>query len=202
MNATKIQEPERIARLPHDKRGYPIPWNVLKADDGTPFFIVNDDRKAWRALRGRLCPICGEPLGGWIWLVGGPLSAFDPNGYYFDLPGHRECMEFALQTCPYLAIPKYLRHSDAIAHVEKLPPEARVLLDETVIPERPEVMVAVAPSKIALKDRSGLQPYLKPVKPYRDYTFWRHGKKLDEAEALPYLRLALGADWNLPARAE
>lgn len=196
-----VQEPERIARLPRDKRGYPIPWNVLKADDGTPFFIINDDRKAGRALREGLCPICGERLGAWRWLVGGPRSAFDPHGCYFDLPCHRECAEFALQTCPYLAAPRYWRHSDSIAHAEKLPPEARILLDETVIPERPEVMVAVAASKIELIDRGPLQPYLKPAKPFRDWTYWRHGKQIAEDEALPYLRDALGLDWLPPERA-
>ena len=199
---TAIAMPERVARLPQDSRGYPIPWNVLKAGDGTPFFIVNDDRKAFRALRENRCPICGEHLGRWRWLVGGPLSAFDPNGYYFDLPGHRDCIEYALQVCPYLAIPKYLRHTDAIAHAEKLPPECRVLLDETIIPERPEVMVAVCAAKIELADRGPLQPYLKPVQPFTDWTYWRHGKQINEAQAMPYLRAALGAGWTPPGRAE
>jgi hypothetical protein len=70
--------PERIARLPRDKRNYPIPWHVLKAADGTPFFTVNDDRKAWQALRESRCPVCGERLGRWRWFIGGPRSAFDP----------------------------------------------------------------------------------------------------------------------------
>ena len=199
---TAIAEPERIARLEHDGRGYPIPWNVLRGTDGHPFFIVNDDRKALQALRAKLCPICGERLGRWKWFVGGLRSAFDPAGCYFDLPGHRECIEYALQVCPYLAIPKYLRHTDAIAHPEKLPPEARILIDETIIPERPEVMVAVCARMIELLDRGPLQPYLKPVKPFDDWTYWRHGKQIDEAEALPYLRAALGADWTPPGRSE
>lgn len=200
---TAIAEPERIARLPHDPRGYPIPWNVLKAEDGTPFFIINDDRKALRALRERLCPICGERLGAYVWLVGGPLSAFDPNGYYFDLPQHRECAEYALQACPYLSIPKYMRHTDAIAHADKLPPACRVLVDETIIPERPEVMVAVCARKIALADRGvGVQPYLKPAQPFVDYTFWRHGQQIPLHRAMPILRGIFGADWEPPARAE
>ena len=199
---TAIAEPERIARLEHDKRGYPIPWNVLRGDDGTPFFIINDDRKAYHALLRDLCPICGERLGRWKWFVGGLRSAFDPAGCYFDLPGHRECIEYALQVCPYLAIPKYLRHADAIAHPEKLPVGHGILLDETVIPDRPEVMVAVCARRIELLDRGPLQPYLKPVKPFDDWTYWRHGKQIDEAEALPYLRAALGADWTPPGRSE
>lgn len=193
-----VAEPERVARLEHDERGYPIPWNVLRGTDGTPFFIVNDDRKAWRALRAELCPICGERLGSWRWFVGGPQSAFHPAGCYFDLPGHRECVEYALQVCPYLAIPKYLRHTDAVANAEKLPAEARLLLDETILPDRPEVMVAVCASGIELLERGRLQPYLKPVPPFRGWSFWRHGKRLGDAEALPYLKASLGEEFVLP----
>ena len=123
-----METPDRVAKLPKDHRGYPIPWNVMRGEDGTAFFTVNDDRKAHRALREELCPICGERLGRWRWFVGGPRSAFDPHGWYLDLPGHRECMHFALATCPYLAAPKYLGRVDVI-HPEKLPPLARILVD-------------------------------------------------------------------------
>ena len=199
---TAIAEPARIARLDHDKRGYPIPWNVTRGTDGHPFFIINDDRKAFRALREGRCQICGEYLGRWRWLTGGPLSAFDPHGCYFDLPGHKDCIEYALQVCPYLAMPRYLRLTDSIAHADKLPPEQRILIDETIIPERPEVMVAVCAQKIELLDRGGLQPYLKPVQPFDDWTYWRHGERIGEAQALPYLRAALGADWTPPGKAQ
>jgi hypothetical protein len=196
-----VTEPARIARLPHDRGGRPIPWNVLCADDGTPFFTINNDRKNWAALRQGLCPLCSERLGSWLWCVGGPLSAFHPGGCYLDLPGHRDCMEYALQVCPYLAAPKYLGRID-VARPEKLPPEARVLLDETVMPDRPEIFVAVACHRITVQDRGGLTPYLKPVHPFLDYTYWRHGRRITEDEAMPYLRAALGQDWQPPRRAE
>lgn len=192
--------PERIARLPRDKRGYPIPWNVLR-DGETAFFTVNDDRRTWEALRRGLCPICGDKLGRWLWLLGGPRSAFDPDGCYADLPGHRECIKFALRTCPYLAAPKYLGRIDVV-HPEKLPPQARILVDETQIPERPEIFVAVASRWVTLRDNAPLTPRLKPVAPFLDYTFWRHGEQIGDSEALPILRGIFGADWELPQRAE
>lgn len=193
--------PDRIARLPRDPRGYPIPWNVLRTGDGaTAFFTVNDDRKTWRALREGLCPICGEHLGRWLWFVGGPRSAFDPGGCYVDLPGHRECMEFALQTCPYLAAPKYLGRID-VPNPEKLPLEARVLLDETMIPDRPEIFVAVGCTGVHAQIRTGLAPRLKPAAPFLDYTFWRHGQQIPVHRAMPILRGIFGADWELPAKA-
>jgi hypothetical protein len=81
---------------------------VVLRSSGTAFFTVNDDGKHWVAIERGICPISGETLGKWKWFVGGPRSAFDENGWYSDLPGHRECIEFSLATCPYLAAPKYL----------------------------------------------------------------------------------------------
>lgn len=189
--------PDRIARLPKDKRGYPIPWNILRGVDGSPLFTVNDDRRAWRALREHLCPICGEPLGRWHWWVGGPRSAFDEHGWYIDLPGHHECMTFSLATCPYLAAPKYLGRID-VADPSKLPPEARILLDETMISDRPDVFVAVASSRVEVMPRNGFVPYTRPARPALAYEFWRHGQRIPLHRAMPMLRGVLGADWQLP----
>ena len=193
-----VTEPARIARLPHDKRGYPIPWNVLRAEDGTPFFTVNDDRKARTALGQKLCPICGERLGKWLWFVGGPRSAFDPNGWYIDLPGHHECEQFALATCPYLAAPKYLGRIDVV-NPEKLPDVARVLLDETIISDRPEVMVTAASDRVEIMwNEPPMSPYLRPVKPLLGYEFWRHGRQIIWEEARPFLAETMGPDWEPP----
>jgi hypothetical protein len=174
---------------------------VLRNDDGEPFFVCNDDTKHWKALRLVLCPICGERLGRWQWFVGGPGSAFDPNGWYIDLPMHHECVTFALQYCPYLSAPRYLREV-GITNPEKLPPQAKILIDETVDPQRPALFVAVATSKIHLKDNGILLPYVRPVRPALAYEFWLHGKRLELHEALPILRDVFGADWSLPATAE
>jgi len=48
-----IMMPTRIARLSR-YHGYPVPWNVLRGTDGTPFFTINDDRRHCRALREKL----------------------------------------------------------------------------------------------------------------------------------------------------
>jgi hypothetical protein len=192
-----MTEPPRIARLPRDRRGYPIPWNVLCAEDGTPFFTVNDDRKAWKAIRQHLCPLCGDRLGRWLWFVGGPLSAFHPDGWYLDLPGHHECVTFALATCPYLAAPVYLGRID-VANPAKLPPEARIVLDETIISERPDLFVAVGAEAVEAQERGLLVPYIRPARPVLAYEFWRHGKQIPVHRAMPILRGIFGADWQLP----
>jgi hypothetical protein len=194
------RKPDRIARLDVDPRGYAIPWNVLRGPRGEAFFTVNDDRKHWRALRQGLCPICGEILGRWKWFVGGPRSAFEVNGWYLDLPMHHECCTYALETCPYLAMPKYLKRVD-VADPSKLPAAARILIDETITPERPELNVAVAGNQIeGHAGPSALSlPYVRPCRPALAYEFWRHGLKISLSEAMPMLQRALGSDWQPPA---
>lgn len=188
--------PERIGRLPKDKRGYPIPWNVLRGEDGTPFFTINDNRKAWRAVLLQLCPICGGRLGRWKWFVGGPRSAFDPDGWYLDLPGHHDCMRFSLATCPYLAAPRYLGRLDVIDPA-KLPPEAQILLDETIIPERPEIFVCAPCDVIEVTDRFPLTPYMRPARPWLvkdECEYWMHGRQISGASAQPFVDAALAKE--------
>ena len=193
--------PERIAKLPRDPRGYPIPYNVARGVDGTPLFTVNDSRTHMQCLCQGLCPICGETLGKWKWFVGGPRSAFEEHGWYIDLPGHAECEKFALQTCPYLAAPRYLGRIDIVP--EKLP-GAAILIDETQIPGRPDFFVAVAGDRVEISapPEPGLHlPYVRPVRPFLEYEFWQHGQQIPVHRAMPILRGLFGADWKLPATA-
>jgi len=189
--------PPRIARLPKDKRGYPIPWNVLRGVGDAPIFTINDQTKHFQALRSKLCPICGERLGKWMWFVGGILSAFAPNGAYYDLPGHHECEQFALSTCPYLALPVYLGRID-VPDPSKLPKDV-VTRNITQIPERPEVFVSVASDDVkVVRIGAGGTPMIRPRRPYLAYEFWLHGESITAVEALPILRKTLGEDWTLP----
>ena len=196
-NTRAVVEPPRIARLPKDKRGYPVPYNVLRGRDGQPIFTVNDDQKAWRCVREERCPICGGKLGRWRWCAGGPLSAFHPNGFYYDLPMHRDCVEYAMKVCPYLAMPKYLG-GRLDAYSAENAPENVALVDVTSIPERPEIFVALCGDTFETRDRFPLTPLLRPMKPWHGWTFWRHGKELNTYDALPYLQNALGQDWQPP----
>lgn len=191
-----VPVPERMQSLPLDPRGYPIPWNVLRGKDGAGIFTVNSEEKHLVALQKSLCPLCGERLGQWKWFLGGPLSAFHPGGCYLDLPGHRDCIEYALQVCPYLALPRYIGRID-VPNPANLPLKVPFLVDQTVIPERPELFVAVASSHIEMLPNPPLLPKVRPKKPILEYQFWRHGRKISQTEALPLIRQAMGAEWTL-----
>src|SRR5215469_14120297 len=106
--AIKLPEvPSRIARLPRDPRGYPVPWFV-EWIDGKPDFRVMDARKLKLALREPRCWICGGQLGTYKAFNFGPISAV--NGLSGEPPSHRECAIFAAQACPFLSHPKMRRN--------------------------------------------------------------------------------------------
>lgn len=195
--------PKRMAKLERDPRGYPVPWNVMRDREGQPHFIVNDSRRHMTALFGDLCPICGHLSEDVKWFVGGPLSAFDPNGWYLDLPMHHECVAFAMQVCPWLALPRYLRRTDEIRtrYIE-----GRIAKDETQDPTRPAVFVAIASVRIKVKVNMEEQPrkaefslpHVKPIKPILGIEYWQHGKQLDAATGEALVRTIIGTDWRPP----
>jgi hypothetical protein len=98
--------PIRIARLPVDERGYPVPWFVAWVD-GKPDFRIADANKVGRAVRFNRCWICGEPLGRYHAFVIGPMCAV--TRVSAEPPSHTECATFAVKACPFLVLPKAIR---------------------------------------------------------------------------------------------
>ena len=177
MNWTQVPIPKRMRHLPKDRRGFPIPAGVWRDEQGNPHFTINDEAKRLVMVHEGICPICGTKLLPVRWFVGGPGSAFHPNGAYFDPPMHRVCMHYALRVCPYLAAPVYSGRIDA--KTVKTPQANTVLFeDRTMDPNRPVVFVAVSTASHTIK-----WPYLKPNKPYINVEYWRSGKMISEKEA-------------------
>lgn len=102
--------PPRIAKLPRDHRGYPVPWFVDWAD-GKPVFQAMDMHKRVRAVRQRLCWVCGEPLGRFMAFVIGPMCAISRTTS--EPPSHRECAEWSATACPFLTRPHMARNHAA-----------------------------------------------------------------------------------------
>lgn len=99
--------PARVAALERDARGYPIPWFVDRPADGSIDFRVMHPQRLFLAVQKRLCWVCGQPMGRNTAFVGGPLSV--AQRLFTDPPAHRDCTEFALKVCPFLAIPSAQR---------------------------------------------------------------------------------------------
>lgn len=120
--------PAKMQSLLEDARGFPVPWFV-KWEAGKPVFEAADSDKWVRAVRGKLCWLCGQPLGAYCAFVIGPMCAV--NRVSSEPASHRECAEFALKACPFLTrpaakrtshkLPEHLRHKPAGFMVERNP---------------------------------------------------------------------------------
>lgn len=184
--------PDRMKHLKLDKRGLPIPYIVTRDKAGLPIFTANDDWKVKQCLEHDLCAISGQKLFRGRWFIGGPLSAFHPEGWYIDTPVHFECMRYAMQVCPYLAATKYTGRLD-IDHItpERVPGLVAVI-DNTMIPERPEMFVAIMAVAQETKTLASGRTYIRPKKgAIRQTEFWRQGVQISEAEGRQFIKEAL-----------
>jgi hypothetical protein len=93
----------RIARLPIDPRGYPIPWFVAW-QNGEPDFRLVRPNQMMKALREHVCWVCGERLRKRLAFVAGPMCGV--NRISAEPPMHLECAEFSARGCPFLTMPK------------------------------------------------------------------------------------------------
>jgi hypothetical protein len=174
--------PARVAALPRDRRGLPIPVIVMRDGLGEPHFTMNDTRTAARLFREGGCGICGQRLGAYKCFVGGPGSAFHPQGRYFDGPVHLDCAEFALHACPYLALAgSYAKRiGDRTLRPEAIPQGAVLIAeDRTSHAPQPAVFVLGSCKRFTL-DSGG---HFVPERPWAQVRFFRAGQEITGAEA-------------------
>lgn len=103
--------PARLAALPVDERGYPVPWFVAWID-GKPDFRVIGPGKREEAIRFERCWVCGQKLGSHKAFVIGPMCAV--NRVSSEPPCHQECAVWSAKACPFLTRPKAHRRETDI----------------------------------------------------------------------------------------
>jgi hypothetical protein len=101
--------PLRMIDLPIDVRGYPVPWFV-KWIGGQPEFRVMDEDKWARAVKQKLCWICGMKLGAYLCFVLGPMCGITRTSS--EPPCHRDCARWAARFCPFLSKPHMTRRGE------------------------------------------------------------------------------------------
>lgn len=103
-----VPMPPRIARLPRNGVGYPIPWFVATLDGGARDFRIASPGRKVRATRDRLCWICGGRLRASVvsFLIG-PMCAV--NRISGEPPSHLDCATYAARVCPFLTRPAMRR---------------------------------------------------------------------------------------------
>lgn len=130
--------PPRIASLPRNSAGYPIPWFVdreIGPDDlpnPDPDFRIADKRKLAAAMAFRLCWVCGDSLINdtlgraatqYAYVIG-PMCAV--NRVSSEPPSHRSCAVYSAQACPFLTTPTMRRRPVDMEQVVK--PDGEMIL--------------------------------------------------------------------------
>lgn len=180
---------ERIKKLPIDpERGYPVPWFVQWID-GKPEFRLADSYKFLKAIKERLCWVCGERMGKYLAFVIGPMCSI--NRISSDPPMHLECAEWSVKACPFLLRPNMVRRED-----EKINAYTRCVAGE-MIERNPGVsLIWVTNSYRAIPDSSsGSTRYLIQIGDPEHTTWWKEGRKATVEEikhsidtGLPFLK--------------
>lgn len=102
--------PARIARLPRDRRGFPVP-KFVHWENGEPIFPVMETSHFVACVKRRLCWICGDVMGAHKTFVIGPMCCI--NRISSEPPSHYDCARFAALNCPFLAQPLAKRTVEA-----------------------------------------------------------------------------------------
>jgi len=106
-----VPVPSRMRRRPVDEQwGLPVP--AFAEHRGEVDFQAVSLRRLRDLIGSGCCALCGEVVerGVW-WAVGEPKSVRE--GYFAtEALGHRECVEYALEVCPWLRVGVYRRMSD------------------------------------------------------------------------------------------
>lgn len=121
---TDLDIPPRIAALPRNQAGYPVPWFVAWFD-GVPDFRVVAPGRIDDALRFRKCWICGQHAGANAAFVIGPMCAV--NRVSAEPPSHRDCAVFAARACPFLARPGMARRENNLPEETSAAPGVAIL---------------------------------------------------------------------------
>lgn len=96
---SELEIPERLVDRPR-ARGFVVPWFVGQLDDGSYDFRTAEASKIAIAVRGKLCWMCGQPIGRFQVFIVGPMCAI--NRTSAEPPSHRDCAEYAAAVCPFL----------------------------------------------------------------------------------------------------
>ena len=106
-----------MRNLKVDERGYVVPWFVAW-ENGKPEFRAMDGEKFIRAIREKLCWVCGEQLGVHVCFVAGPMCGI--NRTSSEPPSHLECAQWSARNCPFLSNPHMVRREDSDINNQRL----------------------------------------------------------------------------------
>lgn len=175
-DVSSIPIPERLARRPRDSRGYPIPASVQIDAQGKPDFRVTDVRQWQSLVSRRCCALCAEPLGRHLAFVGGPLS--HKSRFFTDAAMHKECAEYALKVCPFLAAPRFKFANPEHLRVAE---GQELVINGLASDTRPERFFLGITRGFQVVSVSG--EIVLQAEPWESTTWWRQGEPMAQDEA-------------------
>ena len=174
--------PDRIAKLPIDERGYPIPFFV-DYFDGKPEFRAMDGRKYDRCVREKLCWVCGERLKKHVAFVLGPMCTITRTSA--EPPSHLECAEWSVKACPFLTKPQMKRRTD-----DRMAPMSEANAPGIPITRNPGVSAVWVTTRYTLFPDDHGRPLIEVGDP-ADVTWWREGRAATREECLESIESGL-----------
>ncbi|MEZ0090041.1 hypothetical protein [Streptacidiphilus sp. EB129] len=162
--------PPRIARLPRDHAGRPVPWFVAWID-GAPDFRVVRAGGVTDAVRFRCCWLCGDRLGANAAFVIGPMCSI--NRVSPEPPSHRDCADYAARACPFLTRPQMRRRTSNL-------PDDAVQPDGIMIARNPGVALVWTSRTWRLDRQYGLFDVGDPT----DVRWYAEGRTATRAEVM------------------
>jgi hypothetical protein len=169
--------PARMAGLPRDHIGRPVPWFVWIDDVGVPDFRIVGPGKLHEALRASVCWVCGHGFGGGedrAWLIGPmctvTLTTAEP-------PAHLDCAVWSAENCPFLATPNMVRR-------DRNTPEGAVEPAGIMIRRNPGASVVWVTGYRAWKAEREGRGYLFRLSPAKRALWFAEGREATRAEVL------------------
>lgn len=162
--------PDKLRRLPRDRRGYPVPYFVAWID-GKPDHRVVDPHRFVICVRSRRCWICGGALGKFATFVVGPMCIVNKTSG--EPPSHPDCAKFAVQACPFMLLPNAQRRTAQL-------PEATTVHPDMLL-HNPGAMVLWTTDQWAVEYTQ--PPVVNFGEPKR-VSFWFEGRTATRGEVL------------------
>lgn len=111
--------PRKMAALPVDERGYPVPYFVAWVD-GKPDHRIADARAKHLCVTEGRCWLCGGFLGRFQTFCVGPMCTITRTSA--EPPQHLECALYAAMSCPFLTRPHAKRRDANMPDGHQAPP--------------------------------------------------------------------------------
>lgn len=171
-STAEIRVPARMARRPRDRHQRLVPWFVGYVDGQPDHRVVRPDGLR-DAVRLNLCWLCGETRGAYQSFVISPMCAV--NRVAGEPPSHRDCANYSVLACPFLATPSMRRRPNL--------PENTVPPDGEMNPRNPGVSLVWTTRSWVRKPGFRLFDIGDPT----SVTWWREGQPATYSQALDAL---------------